>query len=84
MQNIIFNILKSNAHTWVRYWVTKELTGLTLPGEYIEIRSNYLAGDEIKELFEAGFKIETITTQKINADAFCEVLFKRDISASKP
>jgi len=79
MEKIILNIISSNAHTWVRYWKSKEMSGLTLPGEYIELRSNYLSGDELKELVEAGFEIQTITTQKINADAYCDVLFKREL-----
>lgn len=42
IEQIIFNIMKSNAHTWVRYWLSKEVS-VTLPGEYVEIRSSYLS-----------------------------------------
>ena len=42
IEQIIFNIMKSNAHTWVRYWLSKEVL-VTLPGEYVEIRSSYLS-----------------------------------------
>lgn len=79
IEQIIFNIMKSNAHTWVRYWLSKEISGLTMPGEYVELRSDYLSDNSLKELFEAGFKIQKITTQKINADAYCDVLLKREL-----
>ena len=36
IEQIIFNLLNKNAHTWVRYWQQKEMSGLTMPGEYIE------------------------------------------------
>ncbi len=39
IEQIIFNLLNKNAHTWVRYWQQKEMSGLTMPGEYIEIRT---------------------------------------------
>ncbi len=29
IEQIIFNIMKSNAHNWVRYWLNKEISGLT-------------------------------------------------------
>lgn len=79
IEQIIFNIMKSNAHTWVRYWLSKETSGLTMPGEYVELRSDYLSDNSLKELFEAGFKIQKITPRKINADAYCDVLLKREL-----
>ena len=33
IEQIIFNLLNKNAHTWVRYWQQKEMSGLTMPGE---------------------------------------------------
>ena len=80
-EQIIFNIMKSNAHSWVRYWLTKEISGLTMPGEYIELRSNFLSDGMLKELIDAGFNIQRITPQMINSDAYCEVLLKRELSA---
>jgi len=77
IEQIIFNIMKSNAHTWVRYWLST--SGLTMPGEYVELRSDFLSDNSLNELFEAGFKIQKITTQKINADAYCDVLLKREL-----
>lgn len=44
IEQIIFNLLNKNAHTWVRYWQQKEMSGLTMPGEYIEIRTFFLSG----------------------------------------
>mgnify|MGYP006888188831 CR=1 FL=1 len=46
IEQIIFNLLNKNAHTWVRYWQQKEMSGLTMPGEYIEIRTFFLSGIE--------------------------------------
>lgn len=78
IEQIIFNIMKSDAHTWVRYWLSKEVS-VTLPGEYVEIRSSYLSYISLKELFEAGFKIEKITPQSIGVDVYCDVLLKREL-----
>ena len=75
IQDIIFNIIKDHAHTWVRYWITKEQKGLDFPGEYVEIRSSWINGSNLKELLEFGFEIETIRTQKINADVYSDILF---------
>lgn len=30
IEQIIFNLLNKNAHTWVRYWQQKEMSGLTM------------------------------------------------------
>lgn len=79
IEQIIFNILNNNAHNWVRYWKNKEISGMNLPGEYIEIRSNFFSGKDLQELFEAGFDIDLIRPQKINADSYCEILLKREL-----
>lgn len=79
IEQIIFNILNKSAHTWVRYWKQKEISGLTLPGEYIEIRCSFLSDIELLEILEAGFKIKTIWAKKIDADAYCDVLLMREI-----
>jgi len=79
MEKIIFNIISSNAHTWVRYWKTEKISGIDLPGEYVELRSNYLSGTDLQELLDAGFIVDKITTQKINADAYCDILLKRKV-----
>lgn len=71
IEQIIFNLLNKNAHTWVRYWQQKEMSGLTMPGEYIEIRTFFLSGIELSDFFAAGFKINKIQSQKIDADAYC-------------
>ena len=60
IEQIIFNLLNKNAHTWVRYWQQKEMSGLTMPGEYIEIRTFFLSGIELSDFLEAGFKINKI------------------------
>ena len=70
IEQIIFNLLNKNAHTWVRYWQQKEMSGLTMPGEYIEIRTFFLSGIELSDFLEAGFKINKIQSQKIDADAY--------------
>ena len=57
IEQIIFNLLNKNAHTWVRYWQQKEMSGLTMPGEYIEIRTFFLSGIELSDFLEARFKI---------------------------
>lgn len=41
VEQIIFNILNKSAHAWVRYWKQKEISGLTMPGEYVEIRCSF-------------------------------------------
>lgn len=79
MEKIIFNILNSSAHNWVRYWIEKEMSGLSMPGEYISIRSHYLPGKVLQDLFDADFKIECITPKKIDADAYCDILLKRKL-----
>lgn len=80
IEQIIFNILDSNAHNWVRYWKQKEISGLMLPGEYIVIRSFFLSGKDLQYFFEAGFEIETIRPQKINEDSYFDILLKRNIT----
>lgn len=80
IEQIIFNLLNKSAHTWVRYWKKKEMSGLTMPGEYVEIRIFFLSGIELSDFFEAGFKIQTIQSQKIDADAYCDILLIREIN----
>lgn len=77
IEQIIFNLLNKNAHTWVRYWQQKEMSGLTMPGEYIEIRTFFLSGIELSDFFAAGFKINKIQSQKIDADAYCDILLNK-------
>lgn len=76
-RQIIFNLLNKNAHTWVRYWQQKEMSGLTMPGEYIEIRTFFLSGIELSDFLETGFKINKIQSQKIDADAYCDILLNK-------
>lgn len=64
VEQIIFNILNKSAHTWVRYWKQKEISGLTMPGEYVEIRCSFLSDIELLEILEAGFAIKTIWAKK--------------------
>lgn len=56
IEQIIFNL--QSAHRWVRYWKQKEISGLTMPGEYIEIRSSFLSDTDLADILEAGFKIK--------------------------
>lgn len=79
IQEIIFNIISKNPNLWIRYWVTKETTGLSFPGEYVEIRSGYISDAILGELLQNGFKIETIKTVKINADVYSDVLLKKSV-----
>lgn len=79
IEQIIFNILNKNSQTWVRYWKQKEISGMTLPGEYVEIRSHFLTNDMLQGILEAGFKIQTIRSKKIDADAYCDVVLMRKI-----
>lgn len=80
MEQIIFNILKSSSRYWVRYWIHNELQGMTLPGEYIEIRVHYADGQTLQELFDAGFQIYKIQSKKIDADCYCDILLKRELN----
>ena len=80
IQNIIFNILKSSAQYWIRYWIQEESQGLTFRGEYIELRVHYLDGQKLKDLFDAGFEIDRIQSKKIDADCYCDILMKRDLN----
>ena len=73
IEKIIFNLL--SAHRWVRYWIQKEIVGLTMPGEYVEIRSSFLSDKDLADILEAGFKIKSICSKKIDADAYNDVLF---------
>jgi hypothetical protein len=79
IEKIIFNIANYGAYTWVRYWIQKEISGLTLPGEYIAIRGSFLADDLLMDIFEAGFEIKMISSKKIEADAYCDVLLMRKL-----
>jgi len=79
IEQIIFSIISISSHRWVRYWKNKEISGITLPGEYIEIRCSFLASDTLDPLLENGFKINTIKSIKINADSYCDVLLKREL-----
>lgn len=79
IEQIIYEVLKNSTHTWVRHWISKETSGFTFPGEYIEIRSSYLSGETLKYLFDNDFNIETIKSQQINADIFSDVLLKRGL-----
>jgi len=79
IEKIIFNIANYGPHTWVKYWIQKEIQGMTMPGEYIAIRGSFLADNLLGEIFEAGFKIKTIISKKIDADAYCEVLLMREL-----
>ncbi|QUT76163.1 hypothetical protein INE81_02637 [Bacteroides salyersiae] len=78
IEQIIFNLLNKSAHTWVRYWKQKEMSGLTMPGEYVEIRTFFLSGIEFSDFLEAGFKINIIQSKKIDADAYCDILLMRE------
>lgn len=74
IEQIIFNLLNKNAHTWVRYWKQKEISGLTMPGEYIEIRTFFLSGIEPSDFLEAGFKYNL---KKTDTDAYCDILLNK-------
>jgi len=78
IEQIIFNIIKDNAHRWVRYWKNNELKGLTLPGEYIEIRCSFMGGQILNPLLDNGFKVDKIQSKRIDADSYCDVLLKRE------
>lgn len=80
IEQIIFNIINNSVYTWVRYWKQEDISGLTMPGEYIEIRSNFLSRKTLQELTNVGFNIESIQPQKINADNYCDVLLKRELN----
>lgn len=53
------------------------MSGLTMPEEYIEIRTFFLSGIELSDFFAAGFKINKIQSQKIDADAYCDILLNK-------
>jgi hypothetical protein len=74
MEQILFNILKKNPHTWVRYFVIEKYEVGVMPGEYVEIRSNYLTTEVFEMLFSKNFKIDKATG---TANESCEILFKR-------
>lgn len=78
IDQIIFGIIKDSAHNWVRYWISEKISGMTMPGEYIELRSSYISDKTLKDMLESGFKIEKISSMKINADSYCDVLLKRE------
>jgi hypothetical protein len=80
IEQIIFNFLNSSAHNWVNYWKNKEISGITMPGEYVGIRSRFLSKELLREFFEAGFEIETILPGKMDADSYCDILLKRKIT----
>lgn len=80
MEQIIFNILKSSSRYWIRYFRVDKLEGMTLPGEYIEIRVHYVNGRDLKELFDAGFEIDRVQSKKIDADCSCDILLKRELN----
>lgn len=77
IEKIIFNLL--SAHRWVRYWIQKEIVGLTMPGEYVEIRSSFLSDTDLADILKVGFKIKSICSKKIDADAYNDVLLMREL-----
>ncbi|KUJ54001.1 hypothetical protein [Chryseobacterium aquaticum] len=79
IQDIIFEILKDNPQMWIRYFRKTKHSGLTSPGEYIELRSGYIGSETFDKLLQEGFKIETIKTQKINADVYSDIFLKREV-----
>lgn len=79
IEQIIFNLLNNNPHAWVRYWVQKEMSGLTIPCEYIEIRSSFLSDVDLADILEAGFKIKIISLKRIDTDAYCDIQLMRNI-----
>lgn len=80
IEQIIFGIIKDSAHRWVKYWKNEELQGLTLPGEYIEIRCSFLSHQTLDPLLASGFKVDKISSKRIDADSYCDVLLKRELS----
>lgn len=82
IEQIILNVLNNSVYTWVRYYKKEEISGLTMPGEYVEIRSNFISRKTLRELFDAGFDIESILPQTIGVDNYCDVLFKRELTNS--
>ncbi len=80
IKEIIFNILKNNPHLWIRYYIVKELSGFTLPGEYISLRTSVILSDkDFSGLIDLGFRIREISTQIVGADAYANVSLKRDL-----
>ncbi len=77
MEKILFKIMQKNAHTWVRYFIVEKWDGLTTPGEYVEIRSNYLTTETFEMLFDAKFKIDKATGTENES---CEILFRRELT----
>jgi hypothetical protein len=72
--------MNRSTHNWVRYWKNEKISGTTMPGEDIEIRSSFILKEMLREFFEAGFEIETILPKKIDADSYCDILLKRQIN----
>lgn len=79
IKQIIFNILSSNVHTWVKYWISKEYSATIKPGEYIHIRSSFLLESDFKDLFDNGFTIYSIQSMMIGPDAYCDILLRSEI-----
>jgi len=79
IQDIIFQIIKDNSQMWVRYFKKTQHSGLTVAGEFIELRCGYIGSETLDNLLKEGFKIETIKTQKINADVYSDVFLRREI-----
>lgn len=50
-----------------------------MPGEYVEIRSSFLSDKDLADILEAGFKIKSICSKKIDADAYNDVLLMREL-----
>ena len=42
-----------------------------------DIRTFFLSGIELSDFFAAGFKINKIQSQKIDADAYCDILLNK-------
>lgn len=56
IEQIIFNIFNKNSQAWIRYWKQEEISGMTLPGEYIVIRSHFLTSNTLVKLWNLGLK----------------------------
>lgn len=87
MKEIIFDILESNPHNWIRYWRTDKKSVKDFDqGEYIEIRARFIMDtSRLNKLLEMGFKIKRVDNEIVNNDAYSRIMLVRDIAlANQP
>lgn len=76
IQDIIFKILRTDGRLWIKYSITKQ-DYINPNQEQIEIKSRLISAEACRIIQKEGFEIIYVKTEKIDTDAYTNVLFAR-------